>query len=504
MTANLLNIPISLERKLYQLIISRLDGDAISSKDYTDKTLRLAEKGIGGFIIFGGHKEDIKDFISELQSVSEIPLFIASDIERGVGQQIRETTAFPCQMATAAAIDSSKSEDVVLLEQAISAIANEAIDVGINMPLIPVMDVNQAPENPIICTRAFSDRPEVVSWFGSRYIRIIEEAGLISCAKHFPGHGSTSKDSHIELPVIDKNMDELMSIDIFPFIEAIRSGVSSIMIGHLKIPAIDSKPATLSKKVVTDLLRKNLGYEGLIMTDALNMDALNAFEYPAVECINAGIDILLHPVDADMTVEELLLAVRSGKIAHGQIDKAISRILKAKEKLFSIKKKKVDYQRNAELSTIISKRSITLLKQRHGHLPISDLSNVHAVFAGDRRFAESAMLMDCFGHFSYISDTRPHIDDSKVLLVIIFTNISAWQGSSGIDEDHRARIIELLTKAVNSVVVSFGSPYILRHFRDAGALIAAYEPSEIAQMAVLECLKGKAAFNGNLPVNISV
>ena len=180
------SIPDTLERKLYQLIISRLDGERISDGAYRESISELARRGICGFIVFGGEKGTIKHFIEQLQSISKIPLFIASDVERGVGQQIRGTTVFPCQMALAAAVDKGNPEDVAVMRRAVGAIADEAKDVGINMLLIPVLDVNRDPDNPIICTRAFSDNPEDVAWFGSEYVDILENSGLISCAKHFP------------------------------------------------------------------------------------------------------------------------------------------------------------------------------------------------------------------------------------------------------------------------------------------------------------------------------
>ena len=178
-----------MQKKLYQLIISRLNGHHIHSETYRERILDLVRKGIGGFIVFGGERDGVSAFIDEIKSLTEIPLFIASDIERGVGQQIKGCTNFPSQMAIAAAVDKNNPEDVVLLRDAVRAVALEAIDAGINMPLIPVLDINSNPDNPIICTRAFSDNAADVSWFGAEYIKALEEAGLISCAKHFPGHG---------------------------------------------------------------------------------------------------------------------------------------------------------------------------------------------------------------------------------------------------------------------------------------------------------------------------
>lgn len=484
----------SLEKKIYQLLINRLDGNNIKSKEYQEKILGLVKKGIGGFIIFGGEKNRTKDFINKIQSAAEIPLFIASDIERGVGQQIKGTTTFPCPMALASAIDKKRPEHNLILENALKAISNEAIDIGINMPLIPVLDVNKNPDNPIICTRAFSDSAEDVSWFGSEYIRILEDFGLISSGKHFPGHGDTSVDSHISLPVINKAKNELMNADLIPFIHAIKTGVSSIMIGHLTIPALDLKPASLSKKIITDLLKNELGFRGLILTDALNMNALNDFGNVPAECMAAGVDILLHTVDADLTVKELIYAIKSKILDESIIDKAFDRILNAKSKLKNIKHTTVDYKKNKALSRQITDMSITLLQSKSGILPLNDLSKVQVLFAGDSELYKSSPLKDYFK-----SDPN-----SGLIIVAVFTSISAWKGSSGISNDEKNSIIGLIKKAKHSIVISFGSPYVLCYFPEADALIAAYESTEQAQIAAIKCLRGEIDFKGKLPVSITL
>jgi beta-glucosidase-like glycosyl hydrolase len=492
----------SLEKKLYQLIISRLDGDSITSEDYQSKIIELVTKGIGGFILFGGRKHEIRAFIDTIQSLSEIPLFIASDIERGVGQQVQDTTPFPCQMAMAAAINRTSPEDVSLLTSALTAIADEAHDVGINMPLVPVLDVNQNPDNPIICTRAFSDKPEEVAWFGSHYIRVLEGSGLISCAKHFPGHGDTATDSHISLPVITKSRRDLMTTDMLPFIKAINTGVSSIMIGHLSIPAIDAKPASLSKMVVSELLRKEIGYNGLILSDALNMKALKDFRDIPIECIKAGIDILLHPVDADVVVKELIAAVDRNTISEEQIEASAHRLVKTKAKLQRIKGLDVDYEKHQRLSSHITETSITLITKKDGILPIQDSKRVHLIFAGENKFHEPSPLRNIFKNVSVLREMKDIKDD--IALFAIFTSIAAWKGTSGIDEDEKDRLNECIRQAKHSIVISFGCPYVLRHFKDADILIAAYETTEQAQRAVIRCLKGEMDFKGRLPVTLNI
>ncbi|MBI5099737.1 MAG: hypothetical protein HZB30_10925 [Nitrospirae bacterium] len=492
---------LSLEQKLYQLIINRLDGVKLSLSSYREKAIELVQKGVGGFIIFGGKKDEVKSFIDNLQTVSEIPLFMASDIERGVGQQIEGSTHFPCQMAVSAAINKNKIDDVKILHDAIHAVAQEAIDIGINMPLIPVLDVNRNPDNPIICTRAFSDNPEEVAWYGNAYIRILEDTGLISCAKHFPGHGDTSIDSHIELPVISKSLNNLVDIDILPFVEAVKAGVSSIMIGHLSIPAIDILPATLSEKIITNLLRKDLSYEGLVLTDALNMSALNKEKHVPAQCINAGADILLHPADADLTVEELEHAIDSGEVHEIKINVAVERILRMKARIKNIKIQEADYESHRELSTIISDKSVTLVKDTSGVLPINDVKGVYLAFVGDESVYKGTPLRGFIpdnSSFSVGAGFKP----APTIIIAIFTNIAAWRGSSGIREEEIHGIIKLIKTSRHSIVISFGSPYVLRHFMSADVLIAAYDTAVQAQLSVIKCLKGEVGFPGRLPVEL--
>ncbi|NOZ69153.1 MAG: hypothetical protein GXP46_07910 [Deferribacteres bacterium] len=493
------------DKKFYQLIISRLDGERLSSASYRQHCAELVRKGIGGFILFGGSRYETGGFIAELQSLSRVPLFIASDIERGVGQQVQGYTVFPSQMAVAAALGRHRPGAVKILEEAVDAVAEEAIDAGINMPLIPVMDVNSNPDNPIICTRAFSGNPLDVAWYGCVYIRVLERAGLISCAKHFPGHGDTSVDSHIALPVIPKPLKELMHTDIHPFREAVRAGVGGIMVGHLAVTAVDPQlPASLSEKVITGLLREELGYSGLILTDALNMHALNEYENVPARCINAGVDILLHPADADAAAEELRHAVATGEISEAKIDRAAQRILNYKSALRRIKNPvPPDRGAHAALSGLISTMAVTLVKDRGGLLPLRDAAGACLVFCGDGDEHDLSPLRDFIGGGHRCINTRElSLPNSACNTVIcaLFTDIAAWKGGAGISNEQKEAVRRLIGRAQRSIVISFGSPYVLRDFAEAGVLIAAYDTGRQAQLSVIRCLTGESDFTGSLPV----
>jgi beta-N-acetylhexosaminidase len=487
---------LSSVEKSYQIIISRIDGPKVSGHAYRNYQLELVDKGIGGFIIFGGHCDEIREFISEAQYRARIPLFISSDIERGVGQQIEDMTLFPSQMAMAAAINTVDRDDVSLLDESLKAIIREATNLGVNMAFTPVLDINTNPDNPIICTRAFSDDPETVSWFGIRYIRAFEEAGILSCGKHFPGHGGASADSHIELPVINKTQKELSALELVPFRKAVECGVSCIMIGHLGLPALDTKPASLSEFVIKKLLRGDLGFEGLVVTDALNMHALKEYGDAELASMKAGADILLHPEDASAAASSVTLAIEQGRLDPMTLDLAVNRIIAKKANLPAQVRTSGDIETNNLLSKRLSQNSMTLVKTSAGILPLTG-SNTRLVMSGDNKHFGSCILHEIF-QTADIEDEDMLKD--AVLVIAVFTSVVAWHGSSGISVEERARVKKLIRMSRSSVVISFGSPYVLRHFSEAGILVAAYSPTTQAQQAALDCLTGKAPFRGTLPV----
>ncbi|MFO0753824.1 MAG: glycoside hydrolase family 3 N-terminal domain-containing protein [Thermodesulfovibrionales bacterium] len=516
MSTGRISAPDTFEKKLYQLVIGRLNGNEVRNEEYRARITALVEKGIGGFIVFGGKREEVRAFLRSLQSLAALPLLIASDIERGVEQQIAGTTPFPCSMAIAAAIDRNDPEAAALLDAALGAVAAEAIDLGINMPLIPVMDVNRNPDNPIICTRAFSDSPEVVAWFGVRYLSLLGRAGLLPCAKHFPGHGDTAVDSHIALPVIGKSRTDLMATDILPFRRAVEAGARSMMIGHLTIPALDERPASLSRKVISGLLREELGFDGLVLTDALNMDALQEFGMVPVECLNAGADILLHPSDPVAAVRQLQEAAASGALAEETIDTAMARILKAKAGLAAgqagspacvpgtipdiIPGMAPDFSAHRQLSVALVEKSITLVRHAPGFLPIAD-DDVTVLLAGECSYHAATPLRR---HFREVLPLRAAGDLSgKKSVFALFTSVAAWRGSSGIEAGEREEIRALLQKAGPSAVISFGSPYVCAIFRALLFLLPRMRRRCLPRRR--HCaVEGRTGLPGSLPVEPSL
>jgi beta-glucosidase-like glycosyl hydrolase len=489
-------------QKLYQLIINRLDGHRISDSDYRNKIFDLCDKGLGGVIIFGGKRDEISDFVRILQARAEIPLFISSDIERGVGQQIDGYASFPCPMAVAAAIDRDNPKDVLTLNAALRAVFIEAIEVGINMPLLPVLDVNHNPSNPIICTRAFSDDPETVAWFGQIYIKAMNELGLFACAKHFPGHGDTEIDSHLKLPEINRTFAQIMRLDVAPFKAAINAGVSCVMAGHIKLPALDNLPASLSSVILNDILRKECGFRGLILTDALNMGALNEISDIAVKSIIGGADILLHPTDADKTVVELNTALTEHRLEMDRIDVSINRIMELKAKIKDIKLIKDEGAQN--LSQEIVNNSITLVK---GSYPLLKGKDVIIIIIGEREGRDISPFVDVIkGSFriikviDYESDIELYQFKNKSVIFLVISKVAAWRGTSGISDKESNVISGIIANAKESIVVSNGSPYLLSKFLTSDGLIAAYEFTCDVLIAAAQRIIGERPCLGRLPV----
>lgn len=508
---------ISIRKKISQLLIPRLEGNHLTNPVYFKKIKRLVKQGIGGFILFGGKKEYIKNAIEKLQEASEIPLFIASDLEQGLGQQVDGGTVFPNAMAIGSAIDPDNRNDIKLLRQAISIIAIEAYETGINVILAPVLDINTNPQNPIICTRAFSEDAKEVSWFGKQFIKGVQKMpGLIACGKHFPGHGDTETDSHIEIPVIRSSLKRLDKIELYPFIEAIRSGVKMIMVGHLLVDALDSdKPASLSPRVINKLLRNKLKFNGLVITDAMNMGAIKKIYSENEAClmaIKAGADIILHPVNPESVIEYLS---SRWKEIEKKVEESLKRILKAKEKLgsnpplppFSKGGKigglrlPISIEARNEVAEKLTDKAIRVLKGIPEFSKNSFLLSIDDDSSGaGKDFIEALKLKfqgsEAIDINSKNINTKREMAFKKIkgrsVIIGIFSDISAWKGRSGISPALLEFLKNVLSKSDKSTVISFGCPYILDDL-EADTLIAAYWNSDLSRKAVGKLLCGETS-----------
>ncbi|MEK6692169.1 MAG: glycoside hydrolase family 3 N-terminal domain-containing protein [Nitrospirota bacterium] len=500
-------------KKISQLIIPRLEGNRLTNPSYFEKIKGLVEQGIGGFILFGGKYQDVKKAIIELQRIAITPLFIASDLEQGLGQQVEGGTLFPNAMAIGSAINPDSDGDIKLLREAISIMALEASEIGINVVLAPVLDVNTNPKNPIVCTRAFSDNPEKVAWFGREFINGIQSRGLIACAKHFPGHGDTEMDSHIELPVIKASIERLRNLELYPFIEAIKEEVNMIMVGHLMVEVIDpDSPASLSQKIINGLLRKDLGFSRIVITDAMNMGAIRNLYQESDACLmalKAGADIILHPENPETLIEYLL---SKWEEIETQVEESSKRILKTKERL-RLNTPLPSFAKVSPLALSFENRSVGGFEGGNLGFKVARTLSEKAIriIKGTPRFTENSVVIilddDSSGAGNDFMETLKgkypsfesiYIDMENISLemakalseikgrsitVAIFSKVSAWKGRNGIGLELYQFLKDALKASESSTIISFGSPYIFNEI-EADILIAAYWDSAFAQRAV--------------------
>lgn len=294
--------------------------------------------GVGGVILLGGSAGELALRTQQLQDWAKVPLLICADVEEGVGQRFSGATWFPPPMSLAQIAQMDLQQACDYAEHMGRITAQESLAIGLNWLLAPTVDVNNNPNNPVINVRAFGETPEIVSALIRAFIKGAHTHRVLTTAKHFPGHGDTATDSHLELPVIPHDRARLEQIELPPFKAAIAAGVDSIMSAHLQIPTLDpTYPATLSPKVLTDLLRQDLGFNGLVTTDALNMGAI-ANNYGVAEAcilaIEAGADILLMPLEPEKVIQAVCDAVESGRISRDRIRASVERIWQAKSKVF--------------------------------------------------------------------------------------------------------------------------------------------------------------------------
>jgi beta-glucosidase-like glycosyl hydrolase/CubicO group peptidase (beta-lactamase class C family) len=530
---------MSLDEKIGQLFAVWAYGSFISteSQDYKDLLRDVEEKHIGSFAIqtqgspVGIVRSQVYPtavLVNTLQRHAKVPLLVAADFERGTSMRVEEGASFPHAMAIAA---TGRPEDAYTMGK-ITALEGKAV--GVPWIFAPDADVNSNPANPIINTRSFGEDPARVSEFVAAFVRGVEENGGLATAKHFPGHGDTSTDSHLDLPTVTSDRAHLERVELAPFRAAIAAGASTIMTGHLAVPALEPDPdvpATMSPKITTDLLRTQMGFDGLVVTDALDMGGVTV-RYPpgevAVRSILAGADVLLVPPVLDAALQAIHEAVASGRIPMSRLDEAVTRVLRAKAKLGLNKSKLVDLEalahdfnrpefENAALD--IADRGITLLRDDQHILPLDSTKPSRILLvavSGDndpypagnlegeiRGRADSLTTIRMDTHFVRADTVKlPSPDSYDVAIAAIFVRVADRKGSIGLPDDQAAVVDRLLAAGKPVIVACFGSPYLAQRFPLAKTWIAAFSTVDVAQWAMGRALFGQTAVSGRLPVNI--
>jgi CubicO group peptidase (beta-lactamase class C family)/beta-glucosidase-like glycosyl hydrolase len=410
----------------------------------------------------------------------------------------------------------------------------EARQAGVQWIYAPVADVNNNPGNPIINTRSYGEDPARVAEFVSSYVRGVEENGGLATAKHFPGHGDTAADSHIDLPVIRADRARLESLELVPFRAAIAAGVGSVMTGHLNVPAFEpdpNTPATLSSNILTGVLRKELGFQGLVVTDAMDMGGITVRFAPgeaAVRAVLAGADCLLMPPVPDAAFEALRQAVKSGRISRERLEASVRRILQAKARLGLEKNRLVNvngidahFAQNAwkEDAQGISDRGITLLRDTPHRLPLDGAKPSRALllaFYADpeptpgedlerelRRRFDSVTTLRADTRFRDAANLKiPSPYSYDVAILALFVRVSDRKGNVDVPAEQAALAEQVYKSGKPVITLAFGSPYLIERFPDAETWLAAFGISDVAQISAARALFGEIPVRGHLPVTI--
>lgn len=535
---------LSLREKAAQMVWPTLLGDYTSgdSPQWQHLTNYIKNEKVGGFTISVGSPTEVASKLNALQEMSSIPLVFGADLEAGAGFRARGgyfipnaidlggAIVFPPEMAIGATGDT-----VLAYEQGkLTAIEGRAL--GIHIAYAPVLDVNNNPANPVINTRSYGEDPAAVARLGAAFIRGVQDNGMLATGKHFPGHGDTGINSHLALPVVTVSRNRLDSVELVPFRAAVNGGVEAMMSFHGAMPALDSSgvPGTLSQKVLTDLLRTELKFKGIIISDAMDMaGVLN--QYGAIEAVKravaAGVDILIQPLDVAKTIDAVVAGVQEGRYSEARIDESVRRILKAKRDLGLDRRKLVNLDSlryivgdssHAAMARRIAEKSITLVKDSLNQVPlqVSEATRVLSVTVGRRSDLSAGVAFN--GELrsrirnlrsEFLAAEDPSADyarleraaDSADVTIVSSYVGQNWDAVSASAPQAFASFVQRLTaKGKRLVVVSFGNPYLLDQIPATPAYVVAWGGFSPSQTAAARALLGAQPITGKLPISIPV
>lgn len=531
---------LSLREKVGQLLMPGTGGNyvAVDSPEFDRLAEWVEDLGIGGISLSIGLPHSYAAKLNALQGRAHIPLLVSSNMEAGPGERIAGSyslphllaqgggTRFPPVMALGAA-----GSDSLAFEMG-RVTGTEARAVGVHLTFSPTLDVNSNPANPIINTRSFGEDPERVARLGTAFIRGARSAGLLATAKHFPGHGDTETDSHIDLPIITADRARMDRVELRPFRAAVEAGVDAIMTAHIAVVGVegpDAPPATLSPYFLTRVLREEMGFEGLVITDAMEMGAITK-RYGDVEAlllaIEAGADVLLKPLDVRRAVEGIVAAVERGRIPESRIDASVRRILITKAKAglhcgawvdLAEVDARVGGRAHVSVAEAVARRSLTLVRDERELVPFGGraarvLSVTYSALADrisgrefDRVLAEGGRPVIR----ARVDDRTPreewaalHARADSVDLVVASAYVSPLESAGSVEAGVGfARFVSDLTaRGKPVVVVSFGSPYLLSSFPAAPTYLLAWGGTEESQRAAALALLGRIPVSGRLPI----
>lgn len=482
-------------------------------KHYKEIDKLITDYNIGGLIFFQGGPYRQAELNNRYQSKTKVPLAIAMDAEWGIGMRLDSVLDFPKQM-TLGAIQDNK-----WIYEMGKEVANQFHSLNMHINFAPVVDVNVNPNNPVIGYRSFGENKVSVSEKGIAYMRGLQDHGIMANAKHFPGHGDTDADSHYSLPVIKHSVKRMSETELYPFKQLMKDSLMSMMVAHLQVPAYDDRenmPTTLSNKVVTELLKNELKFDGLVFTDAMNMQGVAKYYDPGeadVKALQAGNDIVLFPLDVPKAIKQVKKALKKGRLDQSSIDERIKKVLRAKYwfGLADLKminttnlSKRINNDYAQLLNRILYQKAITLVDNGDQLLPIIDLEerSFTSVSLGDGDPTEFRRMLDKYARFDHLHKDSLNVDAAgqNDLIVVSYHGITnSPKNQHGVRNEDIALIKSLQAKT-NVVVVVLGNAYSLQYFKGIQNIICTYEDNHITQNLTPQILFGAIKAEGKLPI----
>jgi beta-N-acetylhexosaminidase len=531
---------MSLRDKVAQLIIVPIYGEPANTRSAEFRKYQhlIRDLHVGGVIVTGhslnGGIRNAEPYamaalLNRLQKLARTPLFVAADFERGASMRVNSTTAWPYSMAFGAA------QDLAAVTEEGADTARDARAMGVNWLFAPVADVNNNPDNPIINIRSFGENPEQVAKFVEAYINGAHsdhKNPVLVTAKHFPGHGDTTEDSHLALPRLDADHDRIEAVELPPFRSAIAAGVDAVMTAHLNVPALepDNLPATVSSKIITGVLRDELGFHGLVVTDAMEMQGLLAMFDSAeasVRAIEAGADVLLMPKRPEEAIRGVVAAVEKGRISRKRLDDSVNRVLAAKARLGLRAKKLVDLEaiadvvdspEAAERAQEVADHAVTLVKDSKDSLPIRHPEGVCLIALSEGRRSQqgirlidevkkrapgvTATVLDPSMSKADLDQVSEKTSGCSEIVAAAFVTVAAYRGNVALAGGYPDFLNGLIAGKVPVMLVALGNPYLVRSFPNVSAYLTTYSPTSTSEAALAKALFGEIAITGHLPVTI--
>lgn len=543
---------MTLDEKIGQLVHIGINANFINqdSAEFQRLKKEITVNKVGGITVFVGGVYETVHLVNRMQEASRIPLLISADFETGVGMRFFDAVNFPWNMAVGATGNPGFAKRMGVFA------GREARALGVQQNLAPVVDVNNNAENPVINVRSFGENPGDVARFGVAFSQGLQSENVIATAKHFPGHGNTAVDSHRGLPVIDFPRSELEKTEFLPFSEMIKSGVGSIMISHISMPQLDNEavkplenanttlyadsevitenttiPATLSKKII-NILTNDMKFDGLIVTDAMDMNGLTLYfseEEAAIRAILAGNDILLKPASAEAAIRGIKQGVSSGRISKERIDESARKVVAWKYKLGLFKQKItpideidriVSSQETRKLAEEISQNAITLVRNEDKILPLrskqkalvlcitngKDIDSSGSTFIRILRASGLEVERIALDERSGEKEIAAAIEKAKqkdLVIAGLFGRVrTGAKNSVGLPEAGEKALREILRSDVKAISIAFGNPYLILGFPNMKNYVVAYGDMISLQQATANALMGKQDFSGKLPITI--